>query len=437
MIRAVVAVALLVVAGWLPARRLVARPVVTLVASPLLGALVLVPAGVLSVLTSSPPLPWAAGTAALAAWLTRRGAADGRWVPAVPILPVVALLAVLAVPLAIFLTRPPVDWDAHSIWLHHSNWFFTGGEAAHRAFSAETFSHADYPPLLTAPAGILARAVGGSFEWRVAQLVIAAIAWSAFATAGVALLDTVRRPWVAVAGMAATAGFAVAVLYVGLANAEADFAAASTVAAAAVLLLLRPDPDRVGLGLAAATAAALCKGESLTAAVAVVALAWLVAGRPRSWWWAVPVAAGGLWVAVARTLGAQSYLTRGGGLTPSRVADRAWPAVERLWSEMRGVAPAAVVAVVVCAVLVPSTRRSLAALVLAALASVTGLVLVYVVGDIEIGIWLDTSARRVSTGPGFLLAIAAVFAADACLDLALGDRGSTPGRPATEVSGGR
>jgi len=193
---------------------------------------------------------------------------------------------------------------------------------------------------------------------------------------------------------------------------------------AAVALLVREEPELVPLGLVAATAAALCKGESMVVAIVLVGLAWWRRGRPRQVRWAVPAVAGLGWTLVARGLGAESYLIQNfGGLSPDRWADRGWPSLVRIVEEMGGLAPAAAVASVGCAVLVPSTRRALALLWVVIAADVAGVILVYVVGEFEIEGWLGSSARRVATGPLLLAATAAVLALDRCGDLVLGGVG--------------
>ena len=380
--------------GGAGARALVARPLEAVAASPVLGAVVLAAADRCGGDVDAAPAlgarrrrryqpPWCSGRPPVR-----------RWEPTTPLAPGSFVLAALAVPALIYLSRPPIEWDCHSIWLHHSSWFHTGGRAAHDAFAEPAYSHPEYPPLLTAPAGIISRLVGVGFDWRIAQAVIAAIRVDAFATAGLALLDTLRRPWIGVAGVAATSGYAVALLYAGVANAEADSPATATVAAAAVLLLYRPDPSRVPLGLALATAAALCKGESFVAVIAVVALGWLAAGRPRSWWWAAPIGAGVAWTLLARFLGAESYLLDGGSLTVGRVA-RPGVALDRpaVGGDGFGGAGGG-----------PGRRRlrrpppcdpgSAGAVGLAAVASVVGLVVVFVFGDLPLQAWLDTAGGR-------------------------------------------
>lgn len=421
---AALAVGLLLGVGFLVTRRLVDRWLEQLVAAPLLGALVLVPAGVAAVATSTSPIPWTVlAVLAAAAW-SWRGSMERVWSPTSGLLPALVLLGVVFVIVGFHLERPPVEWDAHSIWLFHSSWYAEGGRAAHGAFTLESFSHPEYPPLLTAPAGITSRLVAGRLEWRAGQSVITAIGWSAFATALLVLLDGARRTWAVAAGAVAVAVTATAVLGLGVASGEADLAAAGTTLLVAVALLVRRRPELVPLGLAAGAAGALCKGESFVAAIALLGIGWWAAGRPRSGWWAAPVLAGVGWQVVARLLGAESYLTAGPnrGFTPDRLLDRAWPSLDRLVHEVGPVGPAAALATVACAVAVPAARRPLLLLWLAAAGYLAGLVAVYVYGDVPLDQWLTDSARRVAGGPAVLLATAAVVAVDRALDLLLSPR---------------
>jgi hypothetical protein len=436
-IRSVAAVVVLVAAGLLPGWRLARRPIEAVVVSPLVGGLVLVPAGLLAVTTATSPVPWIVPTVAAAGLWSWRAAGDGpAWRPAGGRLLVVATVAALSTVALAHLSRPAVDLDAHSIWLYHSSWFAVGGEVARDAFRLEDFSHAEYPPLLPAPAGIVSRLVRGELEWRVAQTVIAAIGWSALATAGTVLVDGARRRVVTALGVIALAGVAVAGLGFGVANAEADFAAAATVALAAIALLVREEPGLVPLGLVAATAAALCKGESLVAVLVVVGLAWLRRGRPVQLRWAAPVVAGVGWVVLARLLGAESYLLRDGGFSIERVLERSVDSLGRLAVEMSPLAVAAAVASIGCAVLAAGSRRQLASLWVVIVAEVVGLALVYAVGDLELEGWLASSAPRVATGPELLAAVAAVLAADRCADAALTpDPGDRPRSMVPEPAG--
>ena len=427
MIGAVAGVVFVAAVGALPAWRVVTRPLEAAVLSPLAGAVVLVPGGVAAVATATSPLPWTVlGVAAANGWAWRTGRARPAWTPSSPIGPVLATLAVFCFVAVTFLTRPPVDWDAHSIWLYHSHWFAVGGSTARDAFALESFSHAEYPPLLTASAGIASRVVRGDLDWRVAQAVIAAVSWSALASAGAVLIDGARRVWVTAVGVVALAAVAVDSVGFGVANAEADFAAAATVVLAAVALLVRDDPALVPLGLIGATAAALCKGESLVAVCVVLAMAWFRRGRPLELRWAGPVAAGVAWAVVARLLGAESYLAGdGAGLSLERVVDRAWPSLRRVVEEMSPMVLAAALASAGCAALLASSRKPLALLWAAVAANVASLVLVYVIGDLRLDSWLASSAPRVATGPALLAAVASVVAIDRCADLALSREGAS------------
>jgi hypothetical protein len=436
------AIGLLVVVGLLPAWALIARPLEALLAGPLLGALVLVPGAVVAVATAGPLLPWTVlGVVAanLVAWQAcRPGRGAPRWAPSGSAVPVVVVAGVVSVVVAAHVSRAPVDWDAHSIWLYHSGWFARGGDVARDAFRLETFSHAEYPPLLAAAAGSLSGLVRRELDWRIAQVVIAATGWSAFATAAAVLIDGAKRQWVTAVGVLGIAAVGVAQLGFAVANAEADLAAATTVLLAAAALLVRDDPRLVPLGLAAATAAALCKGESMVTAFVVVGLAWWRQGRPAEVRWATPLLAGLGWTVLARALGAESFVTRDyGGVSAERIVDRAWPSLVRLGEELGRPAVAAAVASIGCALLVARSRRALALVWAVAAADVAGLVLIYLVGGFDIQAWLDSSARRVATGPVLLVAMAAVLSLDRCADLAVSGAGRDPAPTSSPPRGDR
>lgn len=413
--------ALLYLIGWYPSRRLARRPFEVFLLAPIVTAVGFAVAGTALLLLAASPLVFALGAvvALQVVAFTYRPVRRHVWHSTAPRPYLAVVIIVYVVVMGLFLTRPPIDWDAHSIWLYHSDWFATGGSAARAAVSFEQFSHPDYPPLLPATAGLTSRLVTGALDWRLAQLVIAVVGWSALASVGALLIDRTPRRWLAAAGSLLLAAVSVQQIGVSVANAEADFGAAALLLLAAVALLVVPGPDVVGVGLLAATAAMLCKGEALVATAAVVAVGWFVAGRPRRWIWAVPMAAGAAWLLTARILGAVSFLaddetSAAPGRALARGARSAWALVE----EVGTLGLAGVMLIVAAAAWSPTSRRRLRHLALVVAVIVAGLVAVYAIGPHELDWWLRSSVGRVALGPKLLIVLGALIAVDALLDVA-------------------
>lgn len=281
--------------GW-PAARLLARSRVgawaTLPASTGIACSVAVAA---AILTGSSMVPWLATMAVLGwAGLALRRATGHRWAPehdptGVPALVTAAVVAILPV---ILVDIPPVEADARYMWWFHAAWYRHGGDVTSEAMSLPDFffRRPAYPPLLP---GVIATVwhVGGAFDrevaLRVSQLFTgAAVAAAGFFTARTLRLD--RRDTAVAAGFVAAAcwGANASVGLVGF----VDLAWAALFVAAAVLLLAGPTDSRtIAIGTAFAAAAALVKFEGEVAALLLVVLVAVRAGR--AWRRSVPVAA--------------------------------------------------------------------------------------------------------------------------------------------------
>jgi hypothetical protein len=291
-------------------------------ALPLAGALTAVAAsvaGIASLLTGLSPAGWLVlvavviNAAATAALKRRR---PGR-PPAGQMLQE-SLLIILAAAPALQLRRLPVDWDARSIWLFHSRWFYAGGRFLQGALGnpAFVFSHADYPPLVPATVGTFWR-LTGRIDLALGQELIAVLNICVLALLAVAFTRLVRdragSALPAVAGALAMVG-ALGIGGIYFANGYADLLWATAAAAAVLYLLIaHPETTNTALGLVTVSIAGLTKNEGLAAAMVVLALAAVRHRRSRS-------ALGGLggcgvlmlaWPVLARAHGASPDLVPG------------------------------------------------------------------------------------------------------------------------------
>ena len=206
----------------------------------------------------------------------------------------------------------PTQWDAHSIWWTHAAYFTTSGAIARTQLGnpSMTFSHTDYPPLLSAAVAVAWRVAGPTF-WT-AQAASAVVTF-----AGIALLAYAVRTVTAVGPpiLARLAGVLVALSTWGFATVApagglADPLWASTFVAGCVLLLVGPTPVGLTLPLLLVTTSALTKNEGLVAVAELAVLATLRERRHvhRVWRLWLPVVAGVAWSRLARHYGATSDL---------------------------------------------------------------------------------------------------------------------------------
>lgn len=281
--------------GW-PAARLLARSRVgawaTLPASTGVACSIAVAA---AILTGSSMVPWLATMAVLGwAGLALRRATGHRWTPEHDPIGVTALVtaAVVAILPVILVDIPPVEADARYMWWFHAAWYRHGGDVTAEAMSLPDFffRRPAYPPLLP---GVIATVwhVGGAFDREVALRVSQLFTGAAVAAAGFFTARTLRlgrRDTAVAAGLVAAAcwGANASVGLVGF----VDLAWAALFVAAAVLLLAGPTDSRtIAIGTAFAAAATLVKFEGEVAALLLVVLVAVRAGR--AWRRSVPVAA--------------------------------------------------------------------------------------------------------------------------------------------------
>jgi hypothetical protein len=383
---AVAAALLLLVVVGLPMAYAVARDVVVaVVLAPLVGGLQCTAAAIAMVVVGG-PLPLWLLVVTVAAWLVavaliRRPRAP---LPSLGPVDLVVMYGPLLLP-ALLVRRPPVAWDARSIWWFHAAWVDGGGAAFRDALGnpAFVFSHPDYPPFAPATVAGAWAVTPGSGLW-VAQAVTTVLTLSAVAVLAYAvrhLVPTVS-PWIArLAALAVGLGLWSVAEY-GIAGGYVDHLCAAALAAAVVLLFVggsvvapgrrTPEPDAsvasgsLALAVVLLSVAALTKNEGLVG-VGIVALLFTVRARAElrraAWVW-VPVAVGVLWSVVARVFGAASDLSssprigqlRSGDLTP---LERVGPTLSKLGGQVGWVVAGAAVVSLVGAVTLGRRRRSL------------------------------------------------------------------------------
>lgn len=436
------AIALTVAAGYLGARRYVGRPLEAVLLAPVVTGLLLTPPAVLAVVTATDPLPWTIitllGTNAVLLRM-RRTPATRVWHPQSNVLAVALVAVGFAAVAGIYLSRPPVDWDAHLIWLQHAHWFAVGGQDGRDAFTltlANHFPHAQYPPLLPASGGLASRLVGAGFDWRVAQAAIAAVSWSALATSAAVLIHVLRRrQWLAAIGALCFVPVVVSRLYVGVANAEADFGAGALLLLATLALVVAQEDDLVPLGIIAASGAALAKGESFTGVLIVVAIAWMRSGtrtRERDRWLIAPLAAGFAWLLVSKGLGASNYLFDDPGeLSLSRITDRSAETLRETMSDLARLGTPALVSSATLLFLAPTrrVRRALLGTWIAIVWYCAMTTVVYVLGNFELTGWLASSLRRICTAPELLIVAILIIVIVSFVDVLVGGDGDARAGP--------
>lgn len=404
-----------VVAGVPGALLLVRTIPMVLVTAPMVGGLLMTVAAVAALVTGSHPGAWVAlfvvvtAVPYLLGWV-RPGITLGRW-RSYGVWPYLAA-AIVLVPYLVALRRPPVDWDAHSIWLFHAEWFGHGGRVARDAVGEVVFSHPDYPPFLPATMGVPSFLATGGLDWRAAQLVGTLQAMSA----SLLLLLGFARAYgsTAMAWLAGAVPLTVLALRsgAGIANAEADHFVAVAVGAAAVLLLWDREGRAYPLGILMATVAVLGKGEG-TAIASLLCL--VVLWRQRGWrrvLAVVPIAAGLSWQLLARALGATSTLTAGQPITHSLgdLVARASQATGDIATELAWSSVAAVCTLAAWWVVRHRDRVDLLAVALLAWVGAASVVAVYAIGPYDIDWWLGSSVYRATSTSFLLLCIVAATA---------------------------
>ncbi len=430
----ILALVLLVVAG-LPLAFAVTRDiVVAVVLAPMVTGLQCTAAAAAMAVMGGPDLdgaPFAlwlsivtAASWGLAALLVRR---PRRPLPSLGVADLVVMYGPLLLP-ALLVRRPPVAWDARSIWWFHAAWIDAGAAAFRDALGNPVFaySHPDYPVFAPATIAGAWTVTSGSGLW-VAQVVSSILTLSAAAL----FAYTVRHLVPSVSSMVARfvalgAGLSVwAVAGYGVTAGYVDHLWAAALAGAVVLLFIGGRviaPRGVAGGeqaqtgtassLALATVllavAALTKNEGLVAAV-IVAVVFTVRSRHRLrralWVW-IPVAAGLAWSVVARAFGATSDLSSSPRITQLLEGDleplgRAGPTLSKLVGQTGWFVGAAVVISLIGVLALGQRRRALGLAPVrwpwaVVAAYVVAIVATYVVSPYAIEWHLATSIDRVS-----------------------------------------
>jgi hypothetical protein len=448
----VVLLAGLAVPGLLPALAVAGRSPVVVFLAPLTGALLAAVAALIefavagSLAADYAVVAVIANLAVIAWWLTARRSARAparqvwRWGWGWSVATVVVVLAAVAFPLN-DLRVPAIGGDPNTIWLTHALLAY-GGHHTYLAglrSPAYQFSNPDYPPLVP---GV--EALGFSFfglsDLHLGvdlTLLLTACALGA-AGAGIAAAgSTGRRParvtGIAAAGAICLVGFAVS--GVDAADGYTDLLWAAAAVAAVLWGLVLPQGARqLGVAWICAAVASLTKNEGLTTALVILVLIALryrpltMRGQAvRRWaeraaFVVVPALPGVAWAGLIYLLGVRdNFFASSSG--QSRWL-RAGVSVQGISAHLRVVGPVAICVLLVgCLILRRDRRRSRlgnpAWLWLVLFGSLTILLITYVIGAIEIHLWMANSTSRTTTFAQVLLyaeiAVWLVIAADGLL----------------------
>lgn len=459
-----VALVLLVVVGVPLAFAITRDLVVAVVLAPLVTGLQCTAAAAAMVVIGGPDLdgaPFALWLAivtvaswGLAAVLVRRPRPP---LPSLGVIDLVVMYGPLLLP-ALLVRRPPVAWDARSIWWFHAAWIDAGAATFREALGNPVFvfSHPDYPVFAPATVAGAWTVTSGSGLW-VAQAVSTILTLSAVAV----FAYTVRHLVPSVSPMVArfvSLGVGLSAWAVagdGVTAGYVDHLWAAALAAAVMLLFIggrvvgprgvvggdRPLPAAGVLALAAVllTVAALTKNEGLVAA-AIVAVVFTVRARRhlrRALLVWLPVAVGFAWLVVARALGATSDLSSSPRITQLLDGDleplgRAGPTLSALAGQTGWFVGAAAVVSVIGVLALGQRRRALGLVGVrwpwAVVAGYTvAVVATYVVSPYAIEWHLATSIDRVSV---LIVLVAAGIVASWVLVAVAPDPDRTVDRPA-------
>jgi hypothetical protein len=428
-----VVTATLALSGFAPVMGLTGRPLLSLVAAPIIAAFVAA-AAVTFTITTGLHLGrvWIATTIALSALSFVAGRSirplfagfDSRG--ALLALPVIVAGATAA-------RRGPRDWDTYAIWFVHAKRFLAGGHVAQAVARSPdyAFSHPDYPPAGSGLAAVMSW-TSHSFDPQLAYLGILSLSLSATALLSMAI-------WLAVGRRGAVVGIVLAIVgpvlvfgYAGgfLVDGYMD-AIWATLFVAAMLLALwseRTSPELL-CAIALLGTAALIKNDAQPLCLVLLLVIAVRARRPLERWCCAAALVLPLWWTLAsRHLGARSELLDPAALRqllaldPGRW-DRLPPTLEDLWHQVRlPVAMLAAAAAIVWLLRLmgasnPSSAVSramsisLGVLGLAA-AAVVG---AYLVGPYPIRWWLGTSIDRTTLVIRIGATVVALVAATSCL----------------------
>lgn len=397
-------------------------------------------------------------------WLRRRAgplatgiAAAGRSRPQLPwtwgVLAVLVVVAVLLIPLSGLRARV-VGWDANSIWLTHALMLSGGHRELLSSLRDPTylFSNPDYPPLVPA-AGALAFAFFGQSDLYLAINMTELVAACGLGLVGTGIASVAasgrrltRIPAIAAGGAICLVGFAVAGVPGISGYADLPWSAAA-VAAIIFGLVLPVGTQNLLIAWICAAAASLTKNEGLTTAIAViilialryrpVSLSWLrrvrhglefsaAAARLTARAWAeraalvvVPALPGLIWAGQIHLIGLRDAFFK--SHSAESAAYRAGATVEGM-AHYLGVAPVALGVLIVGCIFLRRNRAHAglgnpAWLWTACLLGLGVIFTTYVVGTLQIHVWLRTSIGRTTVFAQLLLyadlAIWLVIAVDA------------------------
>jgi hypothetical protein len=330
------------------------------------------------------------------------------------------------------LKRTEIGWDGRSIWFFHARMLLGGREVFLAQAHAFPFSHPDYPPLVSAVLSF-GWGMGGSIDYRMGQLAVAALTACATLLAGIAVARALAAArWLAPMVVALCVGLCYGVWDVYGSNGYVDPLTAALFLAAAVYgLLAPPAAQQVQLSIALAILASAVKNEGLVFSLIVLVL--LAVRQLLTWRWkpSIPievrprwfVMAFGLmllWPLVVRSQGVGSNLT-----TASLLHGEAADPVHRLGLVLDALGPRVGLAMVgflglaVVGVLGPrDARLRICGFLAVELGAATALLAAYAMGPDEINWWLSTSLDRtdmVLRAGGLLAAVYAAVAAGGLL----------------------
>lgn len=337
------------------------------------------------------------------------------------------------------LQRTHIGWDGRSIWFFHARMLLGGHDVFLAQAQAFPFTHADYPPLVSA-ALTFGWGVGGSIDYRAGQLAVAAMTACATLLAGIAVARALAAPrWLAPLVAAVSVGLCYGVWDVYGSNGYVDPLTAALFLAAATYGLLAPaGVPQVRLAIALLVLASAVKNEGLLFSLIVLVLfaarqflKWRrdpsipTEVRPR--WFVMAFGLMLVWPLVVRAQGLGSDLTST-NLLSGAAADplnRLGIVLDALGTGL-GTAAAGLVGLAALAVLAPRDARwRVCAFLAAELGAAVALLAAYVMGPYEIHWWLQTSLHRtdmVLRAGGLLAAVYAAVGAGGILVEAVHER---------------
>lgn len=330
------------------------------------------------------------------------------------------------------LKRTDIGWDGRSIWFFHARMLLGGREVFLAQAHAFPFSHPDYPPLVSAVLSF-GWGMGGSIDYRMGQLAVAALTACATLLAGVAVARALAAArWLAPMVAAACVGLAYGVWDVFGSNGYVDpLAAALFLAAALYGLLAPPSGPQVRLAIALAVLGSVVKNEGLVFSLIVLAFLAVrqllarrrqpaISAEVRPRWLVMALGLTVLWPLVVRSQGLGSDLTATSFLHGEAAdpAHRLGLVLDALGPKV-GLAMVGFLGLAVMGVLGPRDARwRIGGFLAAVLSATAALLAVYAIGPYEINWWLLNSLDRtdmVLRAGGLFAAVYAAVAAGGLL----------------------